>query len=92
MDEKELFLDELNTFEEVEIKPTKKTDKAVGVKASALKFFQSKNSENNIQIQESNANESHFAPTWHKVDDSVEIDKAYIIVGQEETTAFFVYS
>lgn len=91
MDEKELFLDELNTFEEVEIKPTKKTDKAVGVKASALKFFQSKNeqnSENNIQIQESSANESHFAPTWHKVEDSVAIDKASIFVGQEETIAF----
>ena len=91
MDEKELFLDELNTFEEVEIKPTKKTDKAVGVKASTLKFFQSKNeqnSENNIQIQESSANESHFAPTWHKVEDSVAIDKASIFVGQEETIAF----
>ena len=54
MDKKEVFVDELSAFEEAEKITTKKADKVVGAKASALKFFQSpkgKKSDDIVLIQ-----------------------------------------
>ena len=88
MDEKELFLDELDSFESTEKRSTKKTDKSVGIKASALNFFRNQNGQNgeeDVQIQEGVTNEHHFVPSWHKVNDANLIDGVQMSTGQEIT-------